>query len=203
VPLPIRTIDALNDAGFRCGLCQDVIADKMDPRYGLLSCEHVFCLQCIRSWRNSLSIYHGGANNSSSGNTHPNNNDERSCPQCRDVTYFVTPSTEWPADADRKQRIISEYKRNLGKIPCGHFRQGQGVCPFGSSCFYEHRLPDGRLVDASTSALGNSALPGRPTVVLDANEQRQPMRDCKLSDFVQHSLAKQLASASLANKKSK
>ena len=28
-------------------------------------------------------------------------------------------------------------------LPCKYFNGGQGTCPFGTSCFYAHVMPDG------------------------------------------------------------
>lgn len=30
-----------------------------------------------------------------------------------------------------------------------HFNYGEGQCPFGTSCFYRHAYPDGRLEEPS------------------------------------------------------
>lgn len=32
---------------------------------------------------------------------------------------------------------------------CMHFNYGEGQCPFGTSCFYRHAFPDGRLEEPS------------------------------------------------------
>jgi hypothetical protein len=40
---------------------------------------------------------------------------------------------------------ISSYKRHLEAVPCRHFDEGRGTCPFGTSCFYKHAYPDGSL----------------------------------------------------------
>ena len=42
-------------------------------------------------------------------------------------------------------QIMSTYHARLTKIPCKHFDCGEGDCPFGTSCFYEHRYKDGSL----------------------------------------------------------
>lgn len=44
---------------------------------------------------------------------------------------------------DEKDDLFTEYKENVEKIPCKHFNQGKGYCPFRNSCFYAHNLPDG------------------------------------------------------------
>lgn len=30
------------------------------------------------------------------------------------------------------------------EIPCKYFNGGMGVCPFGESCFYSHKLANGQ-----------------------------------------------------------
>ncbi len=65
----------------------------------------------------------------------------RACPQCRVTTRFVTPSSVWPADAEDKQRIVSEYKTKLSNIHCKHFARGEGKCPFGNRCAAPPRAP--------------------------------------------------------------
>lgn len=37
-----------------CGICFEVITEKVnrEHRFGILpNCQHIFCLQCIRKWR--------------------------------------------------------------------------------------------------------------------------------------------------------
>ena len=44
-----------------CGICLERVMEKSDPadrKFGLLECEHSFCLSCIRGWRSHLD---GGA----------------------------------------------------------------------------------------------------------------------------------------------
>lgn len=152
------------DEDRECGICYEPVRQKADPRFGLLACEHVFCLQCIRTWRSKQSA-------TTAENL-------RSCPMCRTTSYFVTPSTEWVSDPERKARVIEEYKRNLGQIPCAHFNYGDGQCPFGSSCFYEHKYRDGREAEVE-----------RIRAYVDSNEQVKAVRETRLSDFVQFTLS--------------
>jgi hypothetical protein len=74
-------------------------------------------------------------------------NQIRQCPVCRQETHFIIPCSRMVFDADRKNILIEEYKKNLAHIPCRHFDEGRGECPFGSSCFYTHCLPDGSVVE--------------------------------------------------------
>lgn len=120
--------------GVTCGICLDVVRSKQNPseqRFGILTdCNHAFCLSCIRRWRNtSLST----------------NKVNRTCPICRVPSAFVTPSEVWVEDAAEKKKLIEGYKSALKDKPCRYFAQGTGTCPFGTSCFYKHAYPDGRV----------------------------------------------------------
>jgi Zinc finger, C3HC4 type (RING finger) len=38
----------------QCGICLELVMGQQPPsarKFGLLACEHAFCLRCIRSWR--------------------------------------------------------------------------------------------------------------------------------------------------------
>lgn len=141
-----------------CGLCHLPVLQGVDPRFGLLNCSHAFCLACIRSWRAT----HFDANNENS----------RSCPECREVTYFIVPSSTWIEDQEEKIKIIEQYKKRMSAIPCKYHDFGRGDCPFGSSCFYEHRI------DSSEK------FPPRAPLILDHREQIAKVRDAKLSDYI-------------------
>jgi E3 ubiquitin-protein ligase makorin len=39
--------------------------------------------------------------------------------------------------------LIEEYSEALKEIPCKHFNQGKGQCPFLNSCKYAHILKNG------------------------------------------------------------
>lgn len=69
-----------------CGICLEPVLLKEEPSarcFGLLECEHCFCLKCIRNWR---------------GNTFADKDSATlTCPECRKKTNFVTPSPIWPA----------------------------------------------------------------------------------------------------------
>lgn len=128
-----------------CGICYEVVLDKPNERFGLLSgCSHAFCLSCLRNWR--------GMDDQAKDNL-------RQCPLCRVETYFIVPCNRMISDPERKTRVCEEYIENLHTIPCRHFDQGQGTCPFGSSCFYLHQYPDGTMaqhvIRTATNAEGN------------------------------------------------
>jgi hypothetical protein len=61
------------------------VLQKLDPadrKFGLLGCDHCFCLPCIRGWRNNSFADVESAT--------------RTCPICRVPAFFVTPATVWP-----------------------------------------------------------------------------------------------------------
>jgi hypothetical protein len=91
--------------GKDCAICMEDVGRKKDPRFGVLNCEHTFCLECIRRWR-----------------TRQEQDEAKSCPLCRVFTAFVTPSTVWPSSIDEKQKLIEAYKLQMSTIPCKHFR---------------------------------------------------------------------------------
>ncbi|CAN0569740.1 unnamed protein product, partial [Ectocarpus sp. 12 AP-2014] len=98
-------------------------------RFGLLNCDHVYCLECLRTWRKSK-----GAQKDIS----------RTCPECRKVSFFLVPSKEH-LKGKAKLKAIQAYKKGLSKLPCKYHKPGNAsgggtttVCPFGSRCFYAH-----------------------------------------------------------------
>lgn len=123
--------DAPRQDEIACGVCGERVMSKKDPRFGLLNCEHTFCLQCLRAWRSNSAVAGSEANVI------------RACPICRCPSHFITPSAVWPANHEEKRRLISDYKKKLAQIPCKHFNYGEFSCPFGTSCFYMHSYRDG------------------------------------------------------------
>lgn len=118
-----------------CGICLDVIMDKdsrKDRRFGILeNCLHVYCIECIRTWRNS----------------NFDKKNKRGCPQCRIKSHFIIPSEYFYDEKEDKVKLINEYKDALSKQHCKYFKQGQGKCPFEGACFYKHEYPDGRKAE--------------------------------------------------------
>lgn len=113
-----------------CSIClEKVLANG--KRFGLLeNCNHPFCLDCIRDWRATY--------DKKVKKTH-----YRTCPICRENSYLVIPSNTLITDWDIKGDLIEEYTEALGDIPCRHFNQGKGYCPFQNSCYYGHWLENG------------------------------------------------------------
>lgn len=84
-----------------CGICLDVIMDKESRkgrRFGILeNCLHVYCIECIRTWRNSSF----------------DKKNKRGCPQCRIKSDFVIPSEYFYDEKEDKVKLINEYKDAL------------------------------------------------------------------------------------------
>ncbi|XP_022647796.1 probable E3 ubiquitin-protein ligase makorin-2 [Varroa jacobsoni] len=119
-------------ASLSCGVCMETVLEKEPPssrRFGILeSCAHVFCLQCIRQWRQVKTF---------------DTKTVRGCPECRTPSDFVTPSSYFVDRGEEKRALIEGYKNALATKPCKYFKQGRSTCPFANKCFYKHALPDG------------------------------------------------------------
>ncbi|CAM9870447.1 unnamed protein product, partial [Discosporangium mesarthrocarpum] len=112
--------------GEECGICLENIPAS-GKRYGLLNCDHVYCLECIRKWRNSKGLK-GVC---------------RGCPECRQMSFFVVPS-KTHLKGEEKAKAIEAYKGRLSSRPCKYHRSdGSNTCPFGRRCFYAHLDADG------------------------------------------------------------
>ncbi|XP_055640618.1 probable E3 ubiquitin-protein ligase makorin-1 [Toxorhynchites rutilus septentrionalis] len=155
-----------------CGICLEVIMEKPGrlPRFGILpNCNHIFCLECIRTWRQAKNF---------------ENKIKRGCPTCRISSDFVCPSIIWVEDVHDKEKLIDDYKKACNTTHCKHFKQGSGKCPFGNKCFYKHALPSGELVD-----VGGPSRPrgeGRPRIthLQDFFREVLHQRGRMLDDFV-------------------
>ena len=145
--------------GKECGICLEIVLAKGN-QFGVLSgCNHVFCLNCIREWRSVEEL---------------DKTVKRSCPLCRCESHLVVPSSYLPADDDEKVQLVEGYKARLGKIPCKHFKEGSGECPFGTSCFYEHRFRDGSLSN-----------PGPPRLRVTEDGEVMAVARLRLSDMIE------------------
>jgi len=131
--LPQEVQDA--SASVECGICLEIIANKGD-RFGLMTgCDHAFCINCIRSWRNK-------SNDISNPSAMV-----KACPTCRSDSLFILPSLFY-CTGEAKERIVEQYKSNLKMKSCKYYSKNKS-CPFGSDCFYAHYNQDGSLADSS------------------------------------------------------
>lgn len=115
-----------------CGICMEVVYEKAQPsdrRFGILfSCNHTYCLRCIRRWRSATQF---------------ENRISKSCPQCRVSSGFVIPSEFWVEEEEEKEKLVQQYKEGMSQKACRYFAGGLGHCPFGEFCFYKHEYPEG------------------------------------------------------------
>lgn len=115
-----------------CSICMEVVVQKLsqsERRFGILSsCDHCFCLGCIRKWRHA-----------------PFSNEViKACPECRVPSELVIPSVFWVQDQSQKEELIQLFKSAVGKKPCKFFLEGRGSCPFADRCLYLHQDQFGR-----------------------------------------------------------
>ena len=91
--------------GLQCGICLETPYEA-GIKFGILpNCVHVFCLDCIRSWRTNTDAFGSDA--------------VRVCPVCRVESYFVVPCERFVDNSDpaRKQKVLDGYKQSLSRIP--------------------------------------------------------------------------------------
>ena len=125
------TCSDVKDEKFDCGVCLEnvVLSGK---RFGLLSkCEHCFCIDCLRKWRNRKSKQDPVVTSS--------------CPTCRVTSDMVLPFKNFVVGHE-KEILFQRYKSEMEKIPCRYFTGSPGSCPYGRSCYYAHLNWDGENV---------------------------------------------------------
>lgn len=116
----------------QCTICLDVVFEKEMQSYwpltklpdyvkfGILpNCCHIFCLSCIRIWRQSTEF---------------ENNAVRGCPACRVFSEFVCPSTTWAETPEEKTKMIRDYKNALSNKDCKYFKY-VSILSFSLLCF--------------------------------------------------------------------
>ncbi|CAA7267402.1 unnamed protein product [Cyclocybe aegerita] len=109
--------------------------------YGLLGgCSHIFCIACIKQWRDPQNKPGGVLD---SGNT-------KKCPMCRSASKFITPSSKfWKGGTPEKEKVVQNYKDSMARVPCRYFQKSlqknkrKPICPYGKDCFYQHITEDG------------------------------------------------------------
>lgn len=125
-----RPMDAYSDY-WTCGICSENIVSS-GRKFGLLdNCEDMFCLECLREWRNQKEKQDRA--------------NLRRCPLCRVESFVVIPSSTFLV-GEEKRVEKDKYCKYLSSIPCKNYDRGNGSCQFGSSCLYKH---DGEPVISS------------------------------------------------------
>ncbi|KAI3384949.1 hypothetical protein SNEBB_005125 [Seison nebaliae] len=127
----------------QCMICLDLVWNKeaeKERRFGILnSCEHCFCLSCIRKWRMK-------------GSGDVSRETARKCPLCRQSSDFVIPSKFWFETEEDRLKIIEDFREYAKTVDCRLFNRGFGRCKFGNKCFYLHRDPKGNIVELNSPA---------------------------------------------------
>ncbi|KAJ7155556.1 hypothetical protein C8R43DRAFT_1000407 [Mycena crocata] len=126
--------EAIDDEDDLCSICFD-----KPITYGLLTgCSHVFCITCIKQWRDSSDK---SPDVVESGNT-------KRCPMCRQPAKFIIPSSKFYAQGqEAKDAALARYMDSMKRVQCKYFQrslsQSTPFCPFGKDCFYQHLNRDG------------------------------------------------------------
>jgi hypothetical protein len=135
---PSPTENDILENTMECVVCLEIICEKKDTRFGIMDCDHCVCLTCARQWRETDGV-----------------DTSKTCPICRKITRFITPSVVWPENDEMKKEILEAYKNRLGNIHCKHYARGKGSCPFGTSCFYKHYDMEGRNHNETIRLISN------------------------------------------------
>ncbi|KAJ3127993.1 hypothetical protein HK098_005329 [Nowakowskiella sp. JEL0407] len=132
-----------------CSICFET-----PKRFGILSdCDHIFCLECIRQWRDVKSKGQSALRDS---------NVIKECPICRKASPIVIPSYRFCKNSE-KELLTKNYKSNLSKIPCKHFVRSDPTdrtCIYGNECLYAHNDTEGKRVDVRKLDLNPRRLGG-------------------------------------------
>ena len=107
-------------ANMTCSVCMEPVKDK----FGILpNCRHCHCLNCIMTWRKSVTV---------------NKAARWGCPVCRVESPFVMPSEEWLEEGSQEKNLLIEKKKSLmAKQGCWY--NSKGICPY-SNCLYSHKV---------------------------------------------------------------
>ncbi|ORX46888.1 hypothetical protein BCR36DRAFT_405494 [Piromyces finnis] len=113
-----------------CSICLENIIPP--AKFGVLcNCNHYFCYDCIKMWRNSQDF--------------SDINNHLKCPLCKTKSQFIIPSEKFPKNETERKLLITEYKQELANTECRKLREtNYKFCPYGDNCIYSHYKPDGQ-----------------------------------------------------------
>ncbi|KZS94422.1 hypothetical protein SISNIDRAFT_439915 [Sistotremastrum niveocremeum HHB9708] len=125
-----------DDEELGCSICME-----KPTVFGLLTgCSHVFCLSCLKKWRDPTGR--------SSEYLDSNSGMHKRCPMCRGPSRFVTPSHVFYKNEDpKKEEVLENYKKSMKRVKCKYFERsipGLRFCPYGRDCFYKHEDENGQ-----------------------------------------------------------
>jgi hypothetical protein len=157
-----RDIETSRD--YECGICNEKIIEN-GRKFGLLvTCNHIYCVPCIKQWRQD---------NQSSECPHP---------KCSAVSTYIVPSPTYVPEGPKKNSLVASYREKMTKIPCKYFDFGKGTCKFGDNCHYAHVDANGRPV----------SMPQR--TFIDSSGEFQHYGEIKLAMFLEPQLGKKKSS---------
>ncbi len=146
-----------------CEICSDDIIGN-GGRFGLLeNCDHVFCLNCIREWRNQREKQ--------------DRENLRKCPICRVDSFIIIPSTRFLCGIEKMEER-QRYRASVSEIPCKNFNYGKGKCQFGTSCMYMH------LQEDDNGSVKRPAAPVYEFKMIQGAEGKKTKKQTQLADFV-------------------
>jgi hypothetical protein len=130
-----------------CGICLEPLGQTKNnegsikhnrKKFGLLSsCDHIFCVQCLRTWRQQKKEALNEERDIRPTDDESGSVTVRACPACRQPSDFIVPSDRFCVGQEKEQ-VVSAYKARLSCTPCKRFNGKLGSCPFGKDCFYAH-----------------------------------------------------------------
>ena len=148
---------------YHCEICSEDILAR-GGRFGLLeNCDHVFCLNCIREWRNQKEKQ--------------DRQNLRKCPICRIDSFLIIPSTRFLQGSDKFEER-ERYRSSVAEIPCKNFNYGKGKCQFGNSCMYLH------LNEDENGAGVRLATPVNDFKMILGADGKKTKKQSQLADFV-------------------
>lgn len=130
-----------SDDNIECSICFDKVKSTHSGRFGLLRCEHPFCLDCIQTPVPFASF---------------DTSSQKTCPICLTYSPYIIPSYHWITDKLQKDALAEKIIPISRSTPCKHFNFGIGHCPFGKACFYDHVYLDGTRQEGTSAKLSGT-----------------------------------------------
>ncbi|XP_054706837.1 E3 ubiquitin-protein ligase makorin-2-like [Uloborus diversus] len=112
-----------------CNLCKEFVSRKdsfESTRFGILdSCDHIFCLSCIRNYRETI---HRSVFKNNKGNCREDPPTPIICPVCKVSSVYIMSSRTWIRGPSKKAKLVKKFKESVKTIPCEYIKCGQGTC---------------------------------------------------------------------------
>ena len=97
------TVNRIKMAKYQCGICFDDMNARKLKRFGLLSsCDHVFCFDCLKNWRETRFL---------------NDRMVKCCPQCRKHSDLMVSSRRFLTGREKNQLFQKLRPNQLPQYP--------------------------------------------------------------------------------------